>query len=171
MRAARQCLHAEVEAIGGIDTRREQTLVGARDRLRVVEFSFRQAVFVGVVGQQSFCFADAFDDEIVLLSGDSLADAEFCAGERCGMHRVVAQDAGRGEQHLHVAPFEAYDGAQPQFGFGVGDPALTGNECHERATEGGRRLSATAAFTETSCDAWRTQPSKPSAKIASRAPA
>ncbi len=138
VRAARQRLDAEVEAIGRIDTRRKQAFVGARDRLRIVEFGFRQRVLAVVIAEQALCFADALDDEIVLLSGNPLADAELGACERGGMHRVMAQDAGGGEQHLDVAPFDANDSTQPQLGFGVGDPALTGNECHEEQDESGR---------------------------------
>ena len=60
----------------------------------------------------------------------ALAGAELGAQQRCRVHRVRAQHSGLGEQHLHAASFDAQYGAEAEFGFGGGDPALTRYEHH-----------------------------------------
>ena len=101
--AAAQRGDAKVEAVRRIDARGFEALVGARDRLRVIELGFAQRAIAGVIGVEPVVLADALDDEALLVARDALAGPEFGARQRRRMQRVMTHDARRREQHLHAA--------------------------------------------------------------------
>ena len=123
-----QHLAPELELVVAVDAARQQPRIGLRYRLLGVELAFRMHGVAAVVDDQFALAFGAAHGLVLAADAHALAGAEHRAQQRRRAERVHAHDAAAGEHDLHLAPGEPHHGAEPQLGFGAGEPALAGRE-------------------------------------------
>ena len=123
-RAREQRPFAQFVVMRLVDACRHQSCVRLRKRLLIVELALGEFALFAGIHQQAVVQVDAFDHECNAAAADLLADPEARARQRRPFCRVVADNAGLREQYLHGTLVAAQYGAETEFGFRVGYPAL-----------------------------------------------
>ena len=133
-RASQQGLKTQVKAVGAINAAGNQAFIGAGNGLGVIQLGFVQGFAGAVVNQQAFRLFDALNDQADALADHLLANAELGTRNRRAVGGIATQHARGGKKHLHIAPFQPNHGAEAKLGFGVGNEALSGDQCHRCST-------------------------------------
>ena len=123
-----QHLAPELELVVAVDAARQQPRIGLRHRLFGVEFAFRMRGVAAVVDDQLALQLGALHGLVLAPDPHALAGAEHRAQQRRGADVRPRLGAAAGEDDLHLASRQPHHGAEPQFGFGAGEPALAGCE-------------------------------------------